>query len=235
MTTGEAVRIYLTTTDAKDSLVGRLMPQMRSALAELEPRYSAAGGPARADAVLFIESGRNKFASYRGVLLARPEIVDDPSKCFIYDFTDAPAAFLPGLYTAMPRHRFNPDAMRAIPSSWDDTPENVFEVAAARAHQLRPLLFSFRGFRSSAVRARLFAAHFDDVRYAVSETHDWWNFDPSGEARLVYLAEVSASLFGLAPRGRGTTTLRLYEIMRVGPRTRDLVGRVGTADRYPVD
>jgi hypothetical protein len=210
------MRIFLTTTEGSDPLVVRLIPQMRAALGELAPRYSLADHESRSDAILFIESGADKFASYAKVLLNLPALTSHPEKCFIYDFTDHPASFLPGLYTAMPVHRFTLRSMRAIPASWDDTPDSVFDEAIARAPETPPLLLSFRGFRSSAVRESLFAAHFDENRSAISETHDWWNFDPGGEARLKYLAEIRSSCFALAPRGLGTSTLRLYEIMRLG-------------------
>jgi hypothetical protein len=210
------MRIFLTTTEGSDSLVVRLIPQMRRALHELAPRYSLADDESRSDVILFIESGANKFASYVKVLLNQPAFTNHPEKCFIYDFTDHPASFLPGLYTAIPVQRFTPRSMRAIPASWDDTPDSVFDEAIAQAPETPSLLLSFRGFRSSAVRECLFAAHLNDVRSAISETHDWWNFDPGGEARLSYLAEIRSSSFALAPRGLGTSTLRLYEIMRLG-------------------
>jgi hypothetical protein len=208
------MRIVLTTTEAEDPLVSKLLPQMRAALAALEPRYSLAETESQADAILFVESGRNKFASYRKVLLDRAEIAQYPDKCFVYDFTDRPASFLPGLYAAMPERRFDIFSMRAIPGSWDDTPDSVFDEAIARAQA--ELLFSFRGFRSAPVRTRLFSASFDPGRCSITETHDWWNFDPAGHARRDYLAEIRSTLFPLAPRGLGSTTLRLYEIMRLG-------------------
>jgi hypothetical protein len=209
------MRIFLTTTEAEDPLVSRLLPQMRAALAPLEPRYSLAETASDADAILFVESGRNKFASYREVLLDRPEIAEWPSKCFVYDFTDRPASFLPGLYAAMPAQRFEGNSMRAMPGSWDDTPDSVFDETMTRAPSA-DFLFSFRGFRSSSVRAELFSARFESRLCSITETYDWWNFDPVGQARLDYLAEIRSTLFPLAPRGLGTTTLRLYEIMRLG-------------------
>jgi hypothetical protein len=208
------MRIFLTTTEPEDPLVKRLLPQMRAALAALEPRYSLADTESHAEAILFVESGRNKFASYRKVLLDRPEIGEHPDKCFVYDFTDRPASFLPGLYTAMPERRFDVSSMCAIPGSWDDTPDSVFDEAIAR--NWAELLFSFRGFRSAPVRTRLFSASFDRGRCSITETHDWWNFEPAAQARRDYLAEIRSTLFPLAPRGLGTTTLRLYEIMRLG-------------------
>jgi hypothetical protein len=209
------VLIFLTTTEPENDFVGRLLLQMGAALTGLAPRYSVADSPASADAILFVESGRNKFAPYRRILLSRPEVAEYPGKCFIYDFTDRPAAFLPGLYTAMPLRRFNPSLMRPIPSSWDDTPDSVFSEAIARSSGT-PYLFSFRGFRSASVRAELFSTRLDSGRSSITETTDWWNFDRSGQPRLDYLTEIRSTLFPLAPRGLGTTTLRLYEIMRLG-------------------
>ena len=208
------MRVFLTTTEADDPLVRKLLPQMRAALTALEPRHSLADAESHADAILFVESGRNKFASYRKVLLDCAAIAQFPDKCFVYDFTDRPASFLPGLYAAMPERRFDMSSMRAIPSSWDDTPDSVFDEAVAPGEP--EFLFSFRGFRSAPVRSRLFSAHFDRGRCSISETSEWWNFEPAGQARRDYLAEIRSTLFPLAPRGLGTTTLRLYEIMRLG-------------------
>jgi hypothetical protein len=179
------MRIFLTTTEAEDPLVSRLLPQMRAALASLEPRYSLAEIESDADAILFVESGRNKFASYRKVLLDRSEIAEWPTKCFVYDFTDRPASFLPGLYTAMPAQRFDGNSMRAIPGSWDDTPDSVFDETLTQAPSA-DFLFSFRGFRSSRVRAELFSARFESRLCSNTETYDWWNIDPLGQASLDY-------------------------------------------------
>jgi hypothetical protein len=208
------VRIFLTTTEPENTTVRRLLPHMRAALEALAPRHSPAETMSDADAILFVESGSDKFSSYGEVLRSRPEIFEFPSKCFVYDFTDMAASFLPGLYAAVPARRFDPSSMRAIPS-WDDTPDSVFEEAIARASAAE-YLFSFRGSRSSAVRAELFSTHFRTQRCSLTETHHWWNFDPAGRVRLDYLAEIRSTLFPLAPRGLGTTTLRLYEIMRLG-------------------
>jgi hypothetical protein len=208
------MRIFLTTTEPENPLVIGLLPQMGTALAALEPRYTAVESASTAEAILFVESASDKFASFQGLLRGRREIVEFPSRCFVYDVTDVAASFLPGLYAAIPKARFNASSMRAMPA-WDDTPDSVFQEAVARA-TISKYLFSFRGSRSSAVRAELFAMPFGHERCSITETHHWWNFDPRGQVRLDYLTEISSTLFPLAPRGLGTTTLRLYEIMRLG-------------------
>lgn len=210
------MRIHLTSTEPSNEVVAALTAAMGESLEELAPRYGPAASPDGADAILFVESGANKFRPYGRVLKARPEIAEHPERCFVLDFTDDPVVFLPGLYHSLPRSRFDTRLCRAVPA-WGPRQNSSFERVLAETEGLEPtLLFSFRGARSASVRARLFEQRFEGVACSIVETTRWWDYREDEPDRIEYAREIRASRFGLAPRGLGTSTARLYEIMRLG-------------------
>lgn len=210
------LKIYLTSTEPANTVVAALAAAMGKALAILAPRYATAESPEAADAILFIESGANKFRDYARVLKARREVAERVDRCFVSDFTDQPVVFLPGLYHSLPRSRFDLKLCRAVPA-WGPPPESTFEAVLAETEGVEPtLLFSFRGSRSAEVRSHLFKQSFAGVECSIVETTRWWDYAEEEPDRLEYLREIRRGRFALAPRGRGASTSRLYEIMRLG-------------------
>lgn len=132
-------------------------------------------------------------------------------KVAVYDMRDTPWCGFPGVYVSMPRHTFNRDFQRA----WSYLRMPVEEPVTG----IEPdLLFSFIGSPTHRCRDPLFKlAHPDAV---VDEVRRFVFFDPSSlrfEERRAHFRDVlSRSRFVLCPRGKGTSSFRLFETLAAG-------------------
>jgi hypothetical protein len=127
-------------------------------------------------------------------------------KVMVYDERDRPWCAFPGVYVSMPASNFDDRYQRAwsyahVPEV--DTPGDP------------DLLFSFIGSPSSRCRRPLFALRHPDA--VVEEVRRFTFYDPSSQdfdARRERFREIlSRSQFVLCPRGRGTSSFRLYEAL----------------------
>lgn len=209
------MRIYLATTDPRNEVVELLIAAMRESLSALAPRFREAGSPRAADAILFVESAAAKHRGYGGSLAATEELANHADRCFVFDFSDSPVVFLSGLYHALPLSRFDFRLCRAVPP-WGPPGPDIEDVFAQTRGIEPRLLFSFRGYRSHPVRSALLAQPFEGVPCSVVETNRFWDYVRDEPDRRAYFREIRDSKFALAPRGLGTSTARLYEIMRLG-------------------
>jgi hypothetical protein len=75
-------------------------------------------------------------------------------------------------------------------------------------------LFSFRGAKSHIVRDMLMKQDFSSVDSSVRCIDRW--FDHSKQEKGDYVQEILQSKFVLSPRGLGTASHRLFEIMELG-------------------
>jgi Exostosin family len=192
------------------------MAAYRDALADLAPRYTRVESPERADVVFYTEPGWNKFRAWTKTLLADETISTYPEKCFVYEFSDRPVAFLPGLYVNMPSARLDRRRMRAA-DYW-----STIDSATARhlleRHATPSLLFSFRGFASSTVRRELLALEHDAEVGRLTQTFRWHDYGGAeqDEDRRAYLDELRDSWFVLCPRGLAPSSFRVYEAVQLG-------------------
>lgn len=205
------VRVMLATHEPEST---ELAPQRR-ALAELAPRYEPVDDPARADVILFLGSGRNKFRTWRRSLGADTTVAEHASKCFVQDFTARPVPFLPGLYVNLPARRHD-HRTRAV-DNWTAIEPDARRRLLERTAQ-PSLLFSFRGFASHPVRAGILGLGTQGIAAHVTETTRWWDYGPADrdDDRRSYLEEIRDSAFVLCPRGIGTGSVRVYETMQLG-------------------
>lgn len=131
-------------------------------------------------------------------------------KVMIYDERDRTWPSFPGVYVSMPKRRFDCRFQRAW--SYMAVPE------AGDIQDDADLLFSFVGSPSSPCRTPLFALH--HAESVVEEVQDFMFWDESSPAysqrRSRYQEILSRSRFVLCPRGRGTSTFRLYEALAAG-------------------
>ncbi len=211
------MRVLVTSTEVPDALVRTILSEMSAALST--PTLSGhvlVADPIEADAILFVESARNKFRDHGSVLRKHETIREFPNKVFAFDFTDAPAVFLPGAYVSLPARRFERRRCRAIPP-WGRIGEELYrQVQTVVSTRAPELLFSFRGAESASVRSSIFAAGLHAAGSPITRMERWWDYDDQEADRLEYLAEIKNSRFVLCPRGLGTSSFRLYEVMQLG-------------------
>jgi Exostosin family len=207
------VRVFLTTSD-HPAMADRIT-EMAAALTRLAPAFEPADGPEGADIILLVEPFYNKFRSHIGVLRQLDVLRRFPNRCFVYEACARPVTFLPGLYVSLPRRRHDGRRTRsAVP--WTVLDPRVRENVIAATRDEPELLFSFRGFRSAGVRTAIFESWRSSNDVRVSETTRWWNYSTGERDQVDYLTEIRISKFVLCPRGLGTSSNRLYEVMQLG-------------------
>jgi hypothetical protein len=165
---------------------------------------------AEADLQVFFESGDNDTVSPTQGEYLRGGI---PAACVNY--LDVPYGFLPGVYTSLARHRFDPAIHRSLPS-WS-FPNVLIDGAEPSSPDHADLLFSFLGNPdSNQVRLRL-------IRTLGGETGRWdvraagCTYDTLHRSDFEsYIALVHRSRFVLCPAGYAAYSHRIIETLALG-------------------
>lgn len=168
--------------------------------------------PEDADVVLFVQC---HLVDWRLTQILRSELARRYwAKAMVYDERDRPWLSLPGVYVSTPSSSFDPRRQRAWAYVWSSRrPRPDFPT------DYEPdLLFSFVGSRTAACReAVLELRHPDAVIEDVADFSVWDSSSTDFEERRCRYDEVlTRSRFVLCPRGRGTSTFRLYETIAAG-------------------
>ena len=176
-------------------------------------RHSQVGDPNVADAVLFLESNRFKsqhdFSSFQKTSLLQ----EFAYKSFSLNYSDSPVAFLPGLYVCLPRQSYHPCWTRAIPYPWPSPNKELATFDFDCDYPEHKL--SFRGSLSHPIREKIFDVMKAHDELGPSYQIQRW-FNHTSAEQLDYLQEIINSRFILCPRGIGTSSYRLYEVLRLG-------------------
>jgi hypothetical protein len=174
-----------------------------------------AGG---ADLILFVEVRAAGLLQQK--LWRHPLVRRHPSRCFAFCSFDGVVPFLPGVYASLPRHRHDRSRHRSghyLRALFRRVP------APAGTPADPPLLASFRGcLRTHAVRPGL--AALSSARIRVEDSDGERDFKAPGRAYMgysgaaveSYLRLIERSAFVLCPRGRGASSLRLFETLQLG-------------------
>jgi hypothetical protein len=132
-----------------------------------------------------------------------------PERVMVYDERDRPWCGFPGVYVSMPSSSFQ--------ARWQ-RPWAYLPAAAATGPHEPDLLFSFIGSASARCRRPLF--DLEHPAAVVEEVRGFTFFDPSSEdferRRRFFKEVLQRSRFVLCPRGRGTSSIRLYETLAAG-------------------
>jgi hypothetical protein len=179
-------------------------------------RHRLVDDVADADAVLFTEShllGRDwmRLAIRRSAAFRAA-----PNRAYVYDETDLPWCALPGLYVSMPARSLRPALQVSVPYFAVEDPRGRVDDLDDGAD--RDLLFSLAASRSHPCRVPLFDLR--SARGIVDEAVGFTFYDPSSKdfalRRRRFAELVVRSKFVLCPRGSGTSSIRLYEVMAAG-------------------
>lgn len=210
----EPMKLFLTAIRETDQLA------LLRAHASFAKRHELASDPASSDVILIFGSSA----------LAPEELLENavykafPDRCVVYTEEDYFLPLLPTLHTSAQKSihsrigrvfnyayiaRNGRHANRFIG-------ERTSAIHIGKAAEKR-YLFSFMGGSSSLVRKRLFNLKFDRSDVLVENTSSyrhWDNSQPDRYDRQRRYAEVlAASHFVLCPRGAGTGSIRLFEVM----------------------
>lgn len=145
-----------------------------------------------------------------------------PEKCIIINAEDSPSYFLPGCYASNHKTFLNQGRGRTIPymRMQREGPNRFISVFSNHPHKY---LYAFRGGATSWLRKRLFKMlpRLADNFIAESNTYYHWSIDEDYKATKADLQKEYAnllmeSLFFLCPRGAGSSSIRLFEVMEAG-------------------
>ncbi|MGD0196605.1 MAG: exostosin family protein [Solirubrobacteraceae bacterium] len=175
-------------------------------------RHKLADSPERADLILFVDAHLFPRDPGQRALLTRQTLLDaHRSKCLVYDERDDPWLTWPGLYVSMPARAFVPEYQAAW--GYYATP-----AASAEAGPEPDLLFSFVGSPSHRARRGVYSLR--DARAVVERIDGFTFYDESSvdfeQRRKHYRDVLLRSKFVLCPRGKGTSSIRLYETLAAG-------------------
>jgi hypothetical protein len=131
-------------------------------------------------------------------------------RVMVFDERDRPWRSFPGAYVNTPAGEFVTESQRA----W-----GYLGAPNVPSSHLEPdLLFSFVGSNTARCRKPLFDLWHPDT--IVEETRDFLFWNPEGEGYASkwrnYKETLARSRFVLCPRGRGTSSFRLYETLAAG-------------------
>ncbi|MDR3710332.1 MAG: exostosin family protein [Capsulimonadaceae bacterium] len=212
-------RVWFSTTGSlKDRENPRTINELMQQFDQLSyDRYKLAPSPEAADAIIFFEPNNRQVHEYPNDLLSNELIRRYPEKCFAHDYSDLGIVFLPGAYVCTPRRDFDSNRTRA--GGYYNRIEVYNSVVEQASHNYRNrdnirYLFSFRGALSHPVRAALLKQDYSSVKASVRRIDRWFNH--SDKEKSDYVQEILESKFVLAPRGIGTASIRLFEIMQFG-------------------
>ncbi|GEM_PF-6148003 len=144
-----------------------------------------------------------------------------PTKCIVISECDEPVELWPGLYTSGRRD--------GVPSGYiegwfypfhDNAFPNIALANRPPTASEKKYIASFIGTRSHILRnkiSRLYRKNPDIfLKIETSYRHFDHDFEKSSEAQSRYADIMCASHFSLCPRGKGLSSMRIFESMRMG-------------------
>jgi hypothetical protein len=174
-------------------------------------RFFGVDDPADADLILFTEC--HQLASdWRLQAISRSQLAHSyPDRVAVYNQRDRPWCSLPGVYVNMPKRSFRPRWQ--VAGSYWHIQDPAERVDAGFVGEPR-YLYSFVGGASSQ-RCRLDIFRLPRSSRSCVELVEDFAF--TNAARMRRFAEVLfESAFVLCPRGLGTSTYRLFEVLAAG-------------------
>ncbi len=216
--------VHLVSLDLEASSAGKpdasaeaAFPLRESARLDRFGVHTLAEDPGAADLILFVRRLAHGLTASQ--LFGHPLVRRYRRKCFLYDPNDRVIALLPGIFPSVERRWYSPARMRSGSYLLRDDQAYFDEDHAGAA---RRFLFSFAGsYTSAPVRGVL--GRLDHPRGCCVDTYaeaDRTSRHGSAEEknafRRRFVEMMWASAFVLCPRGYGTSSMRLFEAMRVG-------------------
>jgi hypothetical protein len=181
------------------------------AAASTTQRHGIADSPDDADIVLFTDVHYDDWR--RRSLRKDPLLLAHRDRTLVYDEADRPWLAWPGIYASMPRSRFDLRWQRA----WLYPMVEEVRFVPLRTEQPTQLV-SFTGSPTHGCREPLFGLR--DPRLRVTRVEGFMFYDRSSRdfdaRRAAYERVIADSHFVLCPRGHGTGSFRLQEVLAAG-------------------
>jgi hypothetical protein len=171
--------------------------------------------PEQADIILFVENC-DPIRHYFEVR-QHPVYQKHRDRCFLFSRHDYPVPFLPGVYASIPNRWYAPTRTRSgLYLNAFDHPFISYDPTPTP----RKYLFSFIGQASThPLRSKIMDLP-DKDGFLFDTTAYWPYADLPAETQKAleaqYVDTAQQSKFVLCPRGRGVSSIRLFEMMRMG-------------------
>jgi hypothetical protein len=168
--------------------------------------------PKKADAIIIQEE--NSFKNYRYIKNLELDgfISAYPEKVFTINTDDCATGLLRGLYTSLPRYRFNSSIHAIVP--YIHFPNDL--VFTAYEDKINPIyLASWRGnTKSNSLRPKMVSLLGAKNEFYIEQTDSWLNH--ALDEKKSYVNLIRASKFSLCPAGWAPVSYRIYESMALG-------------------
>jgi len=178
--------------------------------------HELTASPEDADIILFVEN-TDTIYHYFHEARDHPLYRQHQEKCFLFSKTDHPIAFLPGIYPSIQKRWYAPQRTRS--GHYLRTfAKDYLELDTSPAP--RDFLYSFIGSSEThPLRKEIF-----DLQHEEQYLHDTSSMWPYAQLEGAerdkfeqrYTDVIQRSYFVLCPRGRGASSHRLFETMRMG-------------------
>lgn len=165
-----------------------------------------------ADVILIQEKNSFKNFRYIDTILKDPILANYYHKTFTINTDDCATGILRGLYTSLPKSRFNSQHYAIVPFF-----EYPNELVFLDNHlPVQPyFLASWRGnTKSSKIRIKLLRLLQGLTQYSITTTDSWLNH--SIKEKKEYIDLVLNAKFSLCPSGWAAVSFRIYESMALG-------------------
>jgi hypothetical protein len=165
------------------------------------------------DANAIIIQEKISFKNFRYI----PSLKNDPifkkyaNKIFTINSDDCATGLIKGLYTSLPKKRYNPEIHSVIPYS--NLPN---ELTLIKESEIKPkFLASWRGNpKSNKIRNKIIKLFNTETTFDIQSTNSWFNHNT--EEKQLYKNSLNNAKFSLCPAGWAPVTFRIYESMAAG-------------------
>lgn len=205
-------QVYVTSTvppydPARSSAYGDTERFLRAVASDAYREHHLAQHPDQADIILFIGSQRPDMADIKHAPLARRH----REKTFVFHMGDKIVPHLPGVYTCLERQWHQKSRTRA--GHYTQVGEYEACIPSRRAQDATHL-YTFLG-RCATHPVRRQLLEISDPRGSILAT-DGGSDEAGPRSPRAYYDHLESGLFGLCPRGLGSSSFRLFECMRMG-------------------
>ena len=164
-----------------------------------------------ADAIIIQEKPSFKNFRYKRILKNDSIFKKYADKIFTINTDDCATGLIKGLYTSIPKNRFNPDFHSVVPYSSLNN-----DLILKKGPKITPnFLASWRGNpKSNKIRNKLIKLYCNEVAFDIQSTNSWFNHN--NEEKQIYKNSLINAKFSLCPAGWAPVTFRIYESMALG-------------------
>jgi hypothetical protein len=200
------MNVYLTSAYSDSEPLESMLKTSRTDVVKVHQLVTDAS---KADIILFVENSRYHDDSFFEQLINNDTVKSFPEKVFMYNPHDHPWYIMRGLYPSMPKKRFDKNCMATVPYITAVNDKIKYEAIVNPE-----LLYSFLGSPNSPVRREIL--RIKHPKGYVRPTGNFYAHNDFEVEKVEYADILSNSKYVLCPKGAGTSSFRIFEVMQAG-------------------